>query len=75
VAAPCNTTNPNAGLANNGPGCCVPGATPGSGAACVQGAANCVPCCNGDPIPITGTSDSPGCCATAATGSGLCGIP
>jgi hypothetical protein len=66
------TPNPNAGSANNGPGCCVPGATPGSGTTCTPGAAGCVPCCNGDPIPATGAT--PGCCTNAATGVGLCGI-
>jgi hypothetical protein len=41
----------------------------------VQGSANCVPCCNGDPLPSAGNSAVPGCCTTAATGAGLCGIP
>ena len=61
------------GLANHGPGCCIPGATPGSGTACTQGTAGCVPCCNGDRLPASGPT--PGCCTTAATGRGKCGIP
>jgi hypothetical protein len=63
------------GLANGGSGCCIPGATPGSGTACTQGSAGCVPCCNGDPIPAAGATATPGCCTTAANGHGLCGIP
>lgn len=68
------TGEPGTGLANGGPGCCVPGDTPGSGTACTQGSAGCVPCCNGDPLPTSGVSAAPGCCADAATGAGLCGI-
>jgi hypothetical protein len=66
----------NAGTANNGPGCCIPGATPAASQPCTAGSTGCVPCCNGSPLPLSGTSARPGCCGTnAATGSTMCGIP
>jgi hypothetical protein len=67
----------NAGTANNGPGCCIPGATPAASLPCTAGSAGCVPCCNGSPLPTSGTGATPGCCGAPnrASGSGMCGIP